>query len=281
MDGGEDDDGRVTIVRKMKWLAPQSPKEPACLFVLLGSFGSDTASLRSVIVALIQGDSTADLKEALSIPPVVGEDVVGFSLAPSWERSKEGNEESAGTSPVPCLLMLTEAINARGEADRSLKIFRCPENPVTMWELESAMLSDPRQAVEVLPGLTPVTSIAGISATAGGNALSIADTLIASTTSISQTLLHSATLQADQPHQLLQGDSKDSKGRRNSTRDLFFDIAQMCDSAHESWELVICSGDRSAAESLDLVMLGHSDGYVLSLLHATCVMYSNLLFVCF
>jgi hypothetical protein len=251
-------EGRVTIIRNMKWMAPQAPKEPGCLFVLLGSFGSDTASLRSVIVALIQGDGTAQLKEALSVPPIPDEDVVGFRIAPSWERGGAG-AEATEAAPTPCLLLLAESKDALGETQRSLKVLRCPVNPLPVWELESAMLADPRRAVEVLPGLTPVTVIAGVSPPAAGNALSIMQNLTLTAGSTTQALLQGASAKTeaeDKPPT----PSNSKKTRRNSARDLFFDIENMCETSHETWELVICTGDRTAAETQDLIMLGHADG---------------------
>lgn len=257
---------RITIVRNMKWMAPQAPTEPGCLFVLIGSFGSDTAPLRSVIVALIQTESTAQLKEVLSIPPIPDEDVVGFRIAPSWDRSTGDAEEAAGAgvAPTPCLLLLTECSDYQGETIRSLKIIRCPVNPITMWELESAMLADPRRAVEVLPGLTPVTAISGLSPTANGSAFSMP---LVSSGSTTQVLLKGAVAKGDSGGvpdvsnlDLGKPATPGSKGRRLSIRDLFRDIENMCDANHESWELVVCTGDRSVADILDTVVLGHADG---------------------
>lgn len=259
IDGDEGTDGRVTIVRNMKWMAPQAPSEPGVLFVLIGSFGSNTAELRSVIVALIQTDSTSQLKEALSIPPIPEEDVVGFRIAPSWDRVNGEGEEAAGlgAAPTPCLMLLTEAMGKTGETVRNLKVVRCPVNPVTMWELESAMLADPRQAVEVLPGLTSVTCITGLSPSANGSALPISHNISAGSTT--QVLLKGAASKSEGPAAAPQSPTG-NKGRRLSTRDLFRDIENMCDTTHESWELVICTGDRSAAEILDTIILGHADG---------------------
>lgn len=59
---------------------------------------------------------------------------------------------------------------------------------------------------------------------------------------------------------LNESDSSRRKSRRLSTRELFRGLEIMGEAAQEPWELVICSGDRSNADVLDMVILGHEDG---------------------
>ncbi len=97
----------------------------------------------------------APLTEVLSVPPMLDEEVVGFRVVPTWDRSAV--EDASTAVPAPALLMLTQTRDDFGNTARSLKILRCPVNPVSMWALEVGCLAEPRLAVEVLPGLTPVT----------------------------------------------------------------------------------------------------------------------------
>lgn len=97
---GTDEDEFVNI-RKMSWMFPQTPGSDGCLFVLLGifshylfslslvlgSFGTDTDNLKSVIVALALNIS-GNLKSIFNVPPLQNNaEVVGFRLVSTWDKS--------------------------------------------------------------------------------------------------------------------------------------------------------------------------------------------------
>ncbi len=61
-------------------------------------------------------------------------------------------------------------------------------------------------------------------------------------------------------------DIRKPQGRRLSARDFFreiegLDLSKIDSTVNDSWELVLGSGDRAAADALDIIMLGHHDGY--------------------
>ena len=95
------------------------------------------------------------MEHVFSLPPLVGEDVVGFRLVPTVEK-----EVAEGKAPVPALLFLTQQRQEDEDttpARRHLKIVRCPKTSVDEWALELADVAAPRKAAEVLPGSCEVT----------------------------------------------------------------------------------------------------------------------------
>lgn len=59
--------------------------------------------------------------------------------------------------PIPGLLLLTQRSTEDRDSVRELMVIRCPVGDISTWELELGMLPDPRPAMEVLPGKSPVT----------------------------------------------------------------------------------------------------------------------------
>lgn len=53
--------------------------------------------------------------------------------------------------------MLTQTSTEDRDSVRELMAIRCPVGDISTWELELGMLPDPRPAMEVLPGKSPVT----------------------------------------------------------------------------------------------------------------------------
>ena len=53
--------------------------------------------------------------------------------------------------------MLTQTSTEDRDSVRELMAIRCPVGDTSTWELELGMLPDPRPAMEVLPGKSPVT----------------------------------------------------------------------------------------------------------------------------
>jgi hypothetical protein len=152
----EDDDTdeeKVTSVRKMNWMGPQKPSDVGCLFVLIGSFGSDTEHLKSVIVALTPNllNNSVELEQVMSVPPILGVEVVGFRVVSTLDHS---NESSADEGGVPGLLLLGQSEStAEGEGVvRELLMLQCPASLVSEWSMELGLLPEPRPAMEVLPG---------------------------------------------------------------------------------------------------------------------------------
>lgn len=86
------------------------------------------------------------------MPPIASEEVVGFRIAPSVEKSG-----GADQVPVPVLLMLCQTAFNDGESRRQLKILRCPAVPLQSWALEVGMQPEPRIAAEVLPGTAGIS----------------------------------------------------------------------------------------------------------------------------
>ena len=157
------DESDVIIVRKVEWLPQQHGTITAagCLFVLLGAFGDDSAEvLQSVLTCLTpEGGAGGDkLMEIMCIPPLNGEDLVGFRVVPSIDRSMVkvrcgGGVSSDASCVVPALLMVTQTLDDYGNTLRQLKVMRCPaSNNVLDWALEIGMLPEPRSTTEVLPG---------------------------------------------------------------------------------------------------------------------------------
>jgi hypothetical protein len=61
------------------------------------------------------------------------------------------------SGPTPGLLLLTQSHSEDRDIVRELMVLRCPSGDVLSWELELGMLQDPRPAMEVLPGKSPIT----------------------------------------------------------------------------------------------------------------------------
>ena len=150
-------DDTPTAVRKMIWMGPQKPNDVGCLFVLIGSFGSDTDHLKSVMVALMpsQLNNNLELEQVLSVPPILGVEVVGFRVVSTLEHS---SEFAVAGNCIPGLLLLGQSESKEGDGTaRELLLLQCPTSPVTEWSMELGLLPDPRPATEVLPGKKPVT----------------------------------------------------------------------------------------------------------------------------
>lgn len=154
------DNDKTTSVRKMIWMGPQKPNDVGCLFVLIGSFGSDTDHLKSVLVALTPNllQSTAiELEQIMSVPPILGVEVVGFRVVSTLDHAGETGATD-GERGVPGLLMLGQSESADGEGVvRELLMLQCPDSLVTEWSMELGLLPEPRPAMEVLPGKKPIS----------------------------------------------------------------------------------------------------------------------------
>jgi hypothetical protein len=136
----------------------------------IGSFGTDTDNLKSVIVALALNNS-GNLKSIFNIPPLQNNaEVVGFRFVSTWDKSSPDKGDLSllrsltsslfGTTPIgpiPGLLLLTQSSTEERDSVRELMAIRCPAGDMSNWELELGMLPDPRPAMEVLPGKSPVT----------------------------------------------------------------------------------------------------------------------------
>ncbi len=53
--------------------------------------------------------------------------------------------------------MLTQNQSKDRDVVRELMLLRCPSGDVSSWELELGMLQEPRPAMEVLPGTSPIS----------------------------------------------------------------------------------------------------------------------------
>jgi hypothetical protein len=151
------DEDKVTSVRKMIWMGPQRSGDVGCLFVLIGSFGSDTEHLKSVIVALSPNllSNAAELEQIMSVPPILGVEVVGFRVVSTLDHSDHSDVARGG---VPGLLMLGQSESSEGEGTvRELLMLQCPASPVAEWSMELGLLPEPRPAMEVLPGKKAVS----------------------------------------------------------------------------------------------------------------------------
>ena len=152
-----DDSEKIIIIRRVDWLPSQNPgtSYQGCLFVLLGAFGDESAdSLQSVLIGLgAESAGSGDkLSEIMCIPPLNMEDVVGFRVVPSVDKSK-GKRPGGGDAIIPAILMVTQRTSQDGKVLRQLKALRCSSAPdMRDWALEIGSLADPRCATEVLPG---------------------------------------------------------------------------------------------------------------------------------
>lgn len=151
-DDAADYEDRVTSVRKIIWMGPQKPGDAGCLFALIGSFGSDTEHLKSVLVALTPNllTNSVELEQIMSVPPVLGVEVVGFRVVSTLDHSQDSEASDGG---VPGLLLLGQSESGDGQGSvRELLMLQCPASPVTQWSMELGLLPEPRPAMEVLPG---------------------------------------------------------------------------------------------------------------------------------
>jgi hypothetical protein len=136
----------------------------------IGSFGTDTDNLKSVIVALSLNNS-GNLKSIFNVPPLQNNaEVVGFRFVSTWDKRSPEKGQSGSSiltpplppstipeGPIPGLLLLTQSSTEERDSVRELMAIRCPAGDMSNWELELGMLPDPRPAMEVLPGKSPVT----------------------------------------------------------------------------------------------------------------------------
>ena len=159
-----DDSEKIIIIRKVDWLPSQNPNTSTlgCLFVLLGAFGDESAdSLQSVLIGLGAENATNGdkLSEIMCIPPLNMEDVVGFRVVPSVDKSKV-KSRGGGDGIIPAILMVTQRITNDGKVLRQLKALRCsPATDMRDWALEIGSLADPRCATEVLPGGSSMVTV--------------------------------------------------------------------------------------------------------------------------
>ena len=156
-DDNDGDDDKTTSVRKMIWMGPQKPNDVGCLFVLIGSFGSDTDHLKSVLVALTPNvlHNAIELEQVMSVPPILGVEVVGFRVVSTLDHA-----DAEAEGGVPGLLMLGQSESVDGEEGgvvRELLMLQCPDSLVTEWSMELGLLPEPRPAMEVLPGKKPIS----------------------------------------------------------------------------------------------------------------------------
>ena len=123
--------------------------------------------LRSVIVGLcpLDGDGST-LHTVLQIPPCADEEVVGFRLVATVEKSQKsalqdefGAVYGAGAC-VPAVMLVSQCAGWSGAdgdgsesapdttalPQRQLKLLRCPTSPVSEWQLELGLLPEPRFA---------------------------------------------------------------------------------------------------------------------------------------
>lgn len=184
-----DDEDDITeeavTIKKLVWMAPQPPSVDGCLFALLGCPGSDTDSLKSVVVGLSPVGSHGELETVFSLPSIPSEKVLSFGLVPTYLKSEaalaigqtaggdeeeEGDEEdtsekdeAAKATITPAVLLLTERHGDEDDDEdsdeifRNLKVVRCPAVDMATWALEVADIAEPRLASEVLPGASVVT----------------------------------------------------------------------------------------------------------------------------
>mmetsp|Transcript_6254 Transcript_6254/g.9444 ORF Transcript_6254/g.9444 Transcript_6254/m.9444 type:complete len:1136 (+) Transcript_6254:136-3543(+) len=269
-DDGSDDDVRADetmIVRKMHWMPPLSPTQEGCLFVLIGSLGADMDHAKSVIVALLPS-SHGDMKTIFTVPPLPNAEVVGFRLAPTWDK------ESSSPAAVPGLLLLTESECEDREFIRELMVMRCPVGNVSEWELEMGILPDPRPALEVLPGKAPVTFI---SACLPSSSLASAFTSMErSSDSVPAPAVCQPPEGSDSddeaPGALLSSRTSTSRNstRRLSARDFFKDVCvtltnfETLAETAATWELTLASGERGDTDAMDVVFVGHADGSIIA-----------------
>jgi len=173
------------FIKKLVWMAPQPPSVDGCLFALLGCPGTDNDSLKSVVVGLSPVGSHGELETVFSLPSIPSEQVLSYSLVPTYlkseaalalqhptqdddegEESNNNNEEEEDAlraTITPAVLLLTQrhgdedAGEDPDEIARSLKIVRCPAVDMATWALEVGDIGEPRLANEVLPGASTVT----------------------------------------------------------------------------------------------------------------------------
>lgn len=250
------DDDDIIIIRKVEWLPQQhgNSNTAGCLFVLLGAFGDSSAnSLSSVLIALApeSGIPGETLSEIMCIPPL-NEDVVGFRVVPSIDKSLikircGGGITSDATNIIPTILMVTQYTDQNDNILRQLKILRCPTTiDVRSWALEIGTLSEPRGAIEVLAG-------------GGSNVKCITALLPPIQGSIGSVLLNTATMGESVIEMLRKSSISMDENIHTNDNILLSNEDKNC-----TWEMVLSSATPDdvglISKALDIVILGHEDG---------------------
>lgn len=150
-------------ISQLRYLPSQPLTEDPCLFLLLGSAGSELDYLKNVIVGLTPaGGVGADLSLAFSLPPLAGEDVCSFELVATTDP------KSTADKAVPGILLLTkqgspedrDSIEINRLNNFALKMVRCPASAMTAWPLEIGMLPEPAAVPDGQVGPAILTALA-------------------------------------------------------------------------------------------------------------------------